>query len=257
MQDLTYHTENRVAYLTLNRPEKRNAFSATLVAQLKEAFTKAAEDDNVKVVVLQAKGTVFCAGADLAYLQTLQTNTYEENLADSSFLKDLYEQIYRFPKPTIAAVQGAALAGGCGLATVCDFVFAVPEAKFGYTEVKIGFVPAIVSKFLLRKIGEMQARYLLISGELISAQKAEQIGLITAVVEAENLTEKVQNFAQILCKNNSAEAMFMTKKAIEIVQEQDLSQALLYAAALNAQARATQDCKKGIAAFLNKEKIVW
>jgi methylglutaconyl-CoA hydratase len=255
MQHLTYHTENRVAFLTLNRPEKRNAFSAELVSELKEAFFKAQEDENVKVVVLQAAGTVFCAGADLAYLQTLQANAYEENLADSVFLKDLYEQIYRFPKPTIAAVQGAALAGGCGLATVCDFVFAVPEAKFGYTEVKIGFVPAIVSKLLLRKIGETQARYLLISGELITAQKAEQIGLVTAVVE--NLSEKVQNFAQILCKNNSAEAMFMTKKAIEIVQEQDLSQALDYAAALNAQARATQDCKKGIAAFLNKEKIVW
>jgi methylglutaconyl-CoA hydratase len=187
----------------------------------------------------------------------LQHLSYEENLADSTYLKDLYLQMYSFPKIIIASVQGHALAGGCGLVTVCDFVFAVPEAKFGYTEVKIGFVPAIVMTFLLRKIGESRAKSLLLTGNLIGAKEAQNIGLVNEVIEAANLSATVRLFATSLIENNSAVAMSSTKLLMNEVQNLQLSEALQAAAVSNAQARGTADCKKGIAAFLNKEKIVW
>ncbi len=257
MNFLKYHTAENIAYITLNRPEKRNAFSFELVKELKEAFTTAAEDQTVKIVVLQAEGTAFCAGADLDYLQKLQNLSYEENLEDSVYLKDLYLQLYNFPKIIIAAVQGHALAGGCGLITVCDFVFSVPDAKFGYTEVKIGFVPAIVMTFLLRKIGEAKAKSLLLTGNLVTALVAQQMGLVTEIVAPDQLTDSVRTFASSLIQTNSAEAMRSTKLLINEVQHLMLTEALQQAAIVNAQARGTADCKKGIAAFLNKEKIVW
>jgi methylglutaconyl-CoA hydratase len=157
MSLVLYSVANQTAYLTLNRPEKRNALSPEIITELKNAFDKAEQDASVKVVVLKANGESFCAGADLNYLQQLQNFSYEENLADSQHLKELFLKIYTLKKVVIAQVQGHALAGGCGLATVCDFTFAVPEAKFGYTEVRIGFIPALVAVFLIRKIGEQKA----------------------------------------------------------------------------------------------------
>jgi methylglutaconyl-CoA hydratase len=257
MNFLKYHIAENIAYITLNRPEKRNAFSFELVKELKEAFELAEHNNLVKIVVLQAEGTAFCAGADLDYLQKLQHLSYEENLADSTYLKDLYLQMYSFPKIIIASVQGHALAGGCGLVTVCDFVFAVPEAKFGYTEVKIGFVPAIVMSFLIRKIGESRAKSLLLTGNLIGAKEAQSIGLVNEVIGTANLSTTVRLFAASLIENNSAVAMSSTKLLMNEVQNLQLSAALQAAAISNAQARGTADCKKGIAAFLNKEKIVW
>ena len=252
-----YEVRHQVAYITLNRPEKRNALNDHFVQALRAAFAKAAEDSSAKVIVLQAVGEVFCAGADLAYLQQLQKNTFEENLADSSQLKALFEEIYTHPKVVIAQVHGHAIAGGCGLAAVCDIVFAAPKAQFGYTEVRIGFIPAIVSFFLLRKIGEARGKELLLSGELISAEQACQYGLINYVVEAEELPERVRQYAERLCQLNSAQAMQSTKILIAKVQELPLAEALHWAATQNAHARESSDCRKGIAAFLNKEKIQW
>ncbi len=252
-----YEVANRIATITLNRPEKRNALNAEMVTQLKQAFTQAAVDENAKVIVLDAAGDSFCAGADLAYLQQLQSNTFEENLADSNHLKELFLQIYQHPKVVIAKIQGHAIAGGCGLATVCDFSFTVPEAKFGYTEVRIGFIPAIVKVFLLRKIGEGKAKSLLLTGELIPAELAESMGLVNTVVEAIDLDMEVANFAQMLVEKNSGQSMAFTKQMIAAVQSMDVEEGLSYAAEMNAKARASEDCQKGIAAFLNKEKIVW
>ncbi len=150
MEYVNYHYKDRIAYITLNRPNKRNALNFEVVTQLKNHFNKAEEDNNVKVVVLKAEGDVFCAGADLEYLQQLQKNTYEENLKDSTNLMELYRTIYSLKKVVIAQVNGHAIAGGAGLVSVCDFAFSVPDANFGYTEVKIGFIPAIVMVFLLR-----------------------------------------------------------------------------------------------------------
>ncbi|MES2629137.1 MAG: enoyl-CoA hydratase-related protein [Bacteroidota bacterium] len=249
--------ENRIASVYLNRPEKRNALSFELVGELKSVLRKLESDPEVKVILLKARGDAFCAGADLAFLKSLQTNTYEENLADSSHLKELFESIYTLKKVVIAQVEGPAIAGGCGLATICDVVFSVPEAKFGYTEVNIGFIPAIVSIFLIRKIGESKARELLLSGRIITAGEALANGMVNYVCEAGEIEAKVLEYATNLVKRTSASSLSLTKELIHTVQDLPLTDALSRAAEMNAGARATEDCQKGIAAFLSKEKLVW
>ncbi|MTI20730.1 enoyl-CoA hydratase/isomerase family protein [Fulvivirga sp. RKSG066] len=257
MEFITYEVKERIGYITLNRPDKRNALSFDVVTELKEAFTQAEQDDEVKVIVLKANGKAFCAGADLAYIQQLQKNTYQENLDDSNHLRGLFQQIYTMGKVVIAQIQGHAIAGGCGLATVCDFGFTVPEAKFGYTEVRIGFIPAIVKVFLLRKIGEMKSKELLLTGELIDAQQAKQYDLVTEVVDADKLEQRVSEFAQMLISKNSGQSMALTKQMIANVQAMDVEEGLNYAAEMNAKARGTEDCKKGIDGFLNKKPVEW
>lgn len=257
MSIVTYSTQARIATITLNRPEKRNALSAELIQELMAAFQKAELDNTVKAVILKAQGEAFCAGADLAYLKQLQHFSYEENLADSNRLKELFAKIYGFKKVVVAQVQGHALAGGCGLATVCDFIFAVPEARFGYTEVKIGFIPALVAIFLIRKLGEQKARNLLLSGELISAEKALELGLITRLVEAAQLEAAVNTFTRQLIESTSAQSLALTKELIARVQDLPLAEALDHAATMNAKARATEDCKRGISAFLAKQELKW
>lgn len=252
-----YKSKNRVGHITLNRPEKRNALNDEVVGLLKGALNQASEDEEAKVIVLKATGQVFSAGADLEYLQKLQRNTYEENLADSTSLMRLLQLIYAHDKVVIAQVQGHAIAGGCGLASVCDFVIAQPEAKFGYSEVHIGFVPAIVMVYLLRRLGEGRARELLISGRLIDAGLAAKWGLVNRVVPAETLVSEVEKFAQKLVTENSFQSMSRTKAMIARVQEMNLEQALEFAADHNAKARKTEDCRRGIAAFLDKQPLTW
>ena len=249
--------DGRLAYLTLARPEKRNAFNAELVAELKQALAEVRDDAEAKVLIIRAEGKVFSAGADLAYLQQLQGFTTAENVADSQSLAEFYEQLYNFPKVTIAQVQGHAIAGGCGIATVCDFSFAVPEARFGYTEVRIGFVPAIVMVFLQRKIAGIHLRELLLTGSLIDAARAVEYGLINGVVPAENLSDYVRDYALKLCKTASSDALRLTKSMLNVVPEMGLQQALAFAAEQNALARTTDDCKRGIAGFLAKERVEW
>lgn len=257
MSLVTYTAENRIGYITLNRPEKRNALNAEMVTELKKAFTEAENDDACKVIVLQANGDAFCAGADLAYLQQLQNNTYEENLQDSSHLMELFKHIYTHKKAVIGKIQGHALAGGCGLATVCDISYSVPEAKFGYTEVKIGFVPAIVKVFLIRKIGEGKARELLLTGKIFKAEEAKNYGLINHVCDADKIDAEVLDFATKLCNEASGQSIAFVKEMIAEVQHLSVDDGLKYAAEMNAKARATDDCKKGIQSFLNKEKLTW
>ena len=254
---VNYQIENRIATITLDRAEKRNALNGELVDQLKEAFQNAFDDDAVKVILLQANGKVFSAGADLAYLQQLQANSYEENLADSNSLRELFEMIYYGSKPVIAKVQGHAIAGGCGLANVCDVTFVSSEAKMGYTEVKIGFIPAIVMTFLVRKIGESKAKELLLSGRLIPAQKIVEIGMAHHVFEPNDQNNSVLAYCQSLVENCSSHSLAITKKMINTIQDMNMKDALLYAAEQNAKARSSDDCKKGISAFLNKEKPTW
>ncbi|GEO03494.1 enoyl-CoA hydratase [Adhaeribacter aerolatus] len=257
MEYVQYSVVERVGYITLNRPEKRNALNFEVVRQLKHAFDFAENDESCKVVVLQATGEVFCAGVDLAYMQTLAQNTFDENLYDSSHLMQLFRQIYTLKKVVIAKVHGHAIAGGCGLASICDLVFSVPEANFGYTEVKIGFVPAIVSVFLLRKIGEACTKELLLTGDLVSAAKAREIGLINNIVPAADLNQAVFDFAQKLCRENSAQSMEMVKEMLYRLPDMKLNRGLHYAAEMNALARGTADCQRGMAAFLQKEKFWW
>jgi methylglutaconyl-CoA hydratase len=257
MEMIKYQVRERIAYITLSRPEKRNALNAEVVSQLKAAFKKAEDDLSVKVLVLNAEGDVFCAGADLEYLQQLQKNSPEENRQDSEHLAGLFKMIYSLKKIVIAQINGHAIAGGCGLAAVCDICFSVPEANFAYTEVKIGFVPAIVMVFLLRKIGEGRAKEMLLSGNLINAHTAKEYGLINFIVTKEKLEDEVYQYASRLCTENSAQSMELTKNMIATVQDKNMEEAIRFAAEMNATARGTEDCKKGVRAFLNKEKIKW
>lgn len=249
--------ENKIGFITLNRPEKRNALGPKLIQGLTEAFQEMNTNEEVKLIVLRANGKAFCAGADLAYLQDLQSFSYEENLEDSLRLMRLFSLIYSLPKVVIAQIQGHAIAGGCGLATVCDFAFSVPEALFGYTEVKIGFLPALVSVFLVEQIGGAKTQELLLSGELISAAKAASLGLITEVVEAEFIESHVLDFTGKLIQSNSAHSMSETKKLLRSFSQEERDKNLRLSAELNAKARSHADCVKGISSFLSKTSPDW
>lgn len=247
----------RTANIILDRPDKRNALNAEFVSELKEIFKQAESDDDIRVIVIKSSSKAFCAGADLAYLQQLQDNSYKENLDDSNHLMELFRMIYLSTKPVIAEVDGPALAGGCGLASVCDLSFASEESKFGYTESRIGFVPAIVMVFLLRKIGDARARDIMLTGRIFPANEAKAMGLITDVIPAEALSTHVSKVAEEMANSTSGASLAIIKEMTSKVQDMELSDALEYAAQSNAHARETADCKRGIAAFLNKEKITW
>ncbi len=254
---LKQQKEGGTLTLTLDRPTKRNAMGAALVTALREALAEAAGDEAVRVVVLTGAGSAFSAGADLAALEALRTAAPLDNLADSEHLAALFEQICRHPKPVIAQVNGHAIAGGCGLAAVCDFAIASTEAKLGFTEVRIGFVPAIVSVFILRKLGEATARDLLLRGALVSAEEAAAMGLITRAVSPEALDEAVDELAREIATETSASAVRLTKRLLADLPGMGLGEALAYAAQMNAFARSTDDCQAGIAAFLDKTDPPW
>lgn len=241
----------------LDRPDKRNALHAEMITELTKAFSEAARDPEVRVVLLEAAGVAFSAGADLGYLEQLEKNSPAENLEDSRKLAALYQLIYRHPKLLIAAVQGDAIAGGCGLVTVCDLCYAVPGARFGYTEVRIGFIPALVSVFLVPRIGEARARELLLTGRLISAEEATRIGLITGVLAEAELVAGVRREAIACCEGLSGESVARTKQLLADIRGLGLEDALRVAAAANAEARTTADCRRGIRAFLTRQSIQW
>ena len=191
---LTLDFDGPLAVLTLNRPDKRNAISYELIDELLRALQEA-EQSPAQILILTGAGNAFCSGMDLDNLRSITGRTEEENLADSGTMARLFRTLYESPKVTIAAVNGAAVAGGCGLATLCDFTLASSEAKFGYTEVRIGFVPAIVSAFLLRQIGEKHARDLLLTGRIIGADEAFRMGLVNEIVAPEKLLERARDLA--------------------------------------------------------------
>ncbi len=243
-----------IATLTLDRAEKRNSLSVELISALHEAFVACSHDDAVRVVVVKGAGSAFCAGADLAYLQKISELSPTENIEDSTALKNMLQSIVDCPKPVIAMVHGPAIAGGCGLATVCDFVIAGRDKSlFGYSEVRIGFIPAIVLVYLVRKIGDTQARRLLLSAENISADEAHRIGMVTKVVEDDHLESEVDALARRLA-SNSMSAMGLTKHMLSAVHGMSMDAGLQYATVMNALARQTEDCKNGIASFLKSSK---
>src|SRR5258705_10642197 len=183
-----------IATLTLNRPEKRNAISYELIDDLTRALEEV-KNSPAQILILTGAGKAFCSGMDLDNLKALTGHTPEQNLEDSRKMASLFRSLYDLPKPTIAAVNGAAVAGGSGIATLCDFTLAVPEAQFGYTEVRIGFVPAIVSTFLLRQVGEKIARDLLLTGRLFDAQEALRVGLINEIAPSDKLLDRARDIA--------------------------------------------------------------
>jgi methylglutaconyl-CoA hydratase len=244
-----------VATITLNRPERRNAISFDLIDDLLRALDEVDKSD-AQILILTGAGKAFCSGMDLDNLKSLLGRSPEQNLQDSQTMVRLFRSLYEFPKVTIAAVNGPAIAGGTGLALLCDFTLAVPGAKFGYTEVRIGFVPAIVSTFLLRQIGEKQARDLLLTGRIFGAEEALRLGLINEIVPAENLLGRAQELAALLMENSAA-SLRATKKLLSDHARAELDLQVEAAVRENAAIRSTADFREGISAFLEKRKPVW
>jgi methylglutaconyl-CoA hydratase len=244
-----------IATITLNRPDKRNAISFRLVDEILVAFDRI-EESGSQVVILTGSGKAFCAGMDLEDLRSLTSKTHGENLKDSAAMAALFRRLYDFPRPTIAAVNGAAIAGGSGLATMCDFTLAVPEAKFGYTEVRIGFVPAIVSSILVWQVGHKIARDLLLTGRLFGAEEAHRFGLVNEVVVPELLLARARELAAQIMEN-SPSSVQATKKLINSFIARQLDDDIEQAIEENARIRTTADFREGITSFLEKRKPVW
>lgn len=250
------HSDGGILTLTMNRPEKRNALNPAMMDELTHALEAAGSNAACEVILLTGAGDAFCAGLDLEHLETLSAKTPEQHRVDSERIARLLRALYDISKPTIAAVNGAAIAGGMGLATICDFTLAIPEAKFGYTEVKIGFVPAIVSAFLRGQIGEKHVRDLLLTGRLIKAQEAFELGLVTQVIAEPDLMREARNLAKkLLC--NSPAAMQATKRLLSQHAHHHLDAEIEAAIEANVQARTTEDFKEGIRSFLEKRRPDW
>jgi methylglutaconyl-CoA hydratase len=244
-----------VATITLNRPEKRNAISFELIDDLLRALDEVVQSQAI-ILILTGAGKAFSSGMDLDNLKSLLGRSREQNLQDSQTMVQLFRSLYEFPKVTIAAVNGPAIAGGTGLALLCDFTLAVPEAKFGYTEVRIGFVPAIVSTFLLRQVGEKQARDLLLTGRIFGAEEAARMGLVSEVVPAENLMVRAGQLALLLMENSPA-SLRATKQLLSDHARAELDWQMEAAVRENAAIRTTSDFREGISSFLEKRKPVW
>jgi len=252
-------SRNGVKTITLNRPNKRNALNPQLIAELTEALHEA-ESCDCGVVILTGAGPAFCAGLDIEHLALIDAKTADaktaEHRIDFENMAHVLRTLYEFPKPIIAAVNGPAIAGGMALATITDFVLAVPTAKFGYTEVRVGSVPAIVASFLLRQVGELRARELLLSGRLIKAHEALSLGLITQIVAPEELLPMANALAHNLLLN-SPQAMRAVKQLLAKHASRWLDEEIEDAIEINAEQSSTEDFKEGIAAFLAHRRPVW
>jgi methylglutaconyl-CoA hydratase len=241
--------------VTLNRPDKRNAISYELIDELLRVLAEVNQSD-ASILILTGAGKAFCSGMDLDNLRAITSRSEQENLADSQAMAKMFRTLYEFPKVTIAAVNGPAIAGGCGLATLCDFTLASTEAKFGYTEVRIGFIPAIVSAFLVRQVGEKQARDLLLTGRIIGAEEAYRLGLATEMVPPEQLLQRARVLAADLLQNSPA-SLLATKRLLSNYSVAPLNDQLASAVQENARIRTTDDFREGVNSFLEKRKPNW
>jgi methylglutaconyl-CoA hydratase len=253
----TLHLEfsGEIAMITLSRPEKRNAISPEMIAELLSSFGEV-EASPARILILSGAGKAFCSGMDLDALKALATQSPAQQREDADRLARLFLRIWSFPKPTIAAVNGHAIAGGCGIATLCDFTIAAREAKFGYPEVRIGFLPAVVSVFLVRQIGEKRARELLLTGRTIEAVEAHRLGLVTQIVPAKELMIAAQILAATLLECSPV-SLHMTKKLLCDFAAPEIDRELELASTGSAQIRATLDFQEGLESFLEKRAPRW
>ena len=252
---IAVQTAGAITTITLNRPDRRNALTPELIAE----FTQALEDamnPECGVVILTGAGQAFCSGLDVEHLESLTSDDDRAVRHDSEHMANVLRALYDFPKPVIAAVNGSAIAGGMSLATIADFTLAVPEAKFGFNEVRVGFVPAIEASFLLRQVGEKRTRDLLLTGRMLKAQEALQLGLVTQIVFADELMQAARALAQQLLLN-SPQAMQATKRLLAIHASKRLTQEIEDAIEVNALHRSTEDFREGVAAFRSKRKPCW
>lgn len=251
MTVLNITSADAIRIIELNRPDKRNALNDDLIAGLKDALREADADDAIRAIMIRGAGKDFCSGADLSAIQKIANASYEENVEDAQQLADLFELIRKVRQPVIATVHGRALAGGCGLATACDLVIATRSARFGYPEVKIGFVPAMVAAILRRNLGEKKSFELLTQGFEFSAEEANAIGLVNDLFDDEAFEVTSLEYAGVYTKV-SASAVQMTKRLLYDIDGDLYSDAISKGVETNARARMSDDCKKGIAKFLEK-----
>jgi methylglutaconyl-CoA hydratase len=253
---LKLEIDGAIALLTLNRPEKRNALSPQLIDELMGALDAVESAPAVRVLILTGAGQAFCSGMDLAYLKGLDSQTAEQNRTDARRTVRMFRRLWSFPKPLIAAVNGPALAGGCGIATLGDFTIASENAQFGYTEVRVGFIPALISAFLQMQVGEKVARDLLLSGRVFGATEAQALGLVTKVVPAAELLASARELAAMLVASSPG-ALQVTKRLLVRASESDLMRRLELGVEESVAIRNTPDFEEGLAAFLEKRKPKW
>lgn len=245
-----------VAWITFNRPKVHNAFNAALILEMTDAIDLLSRDKSVRVIVLTGKGKSFCAGADLNWLREIVHFSYDQNLEESRALAEVLQKIFSLPKPTIAMVNGSAIGGGTGFLSACDIAVAAEEATFGLSEVKIGLVPAAISPYVIRKIGESKAREYFLTGRRISAHEGKEIGLINEVVPRSDLKKTVENLIELLL-TSGPEAVASCKDLIFNVPNMSMEEAKEYTARMIAGLRVSEEGQEGMAAFLEKRKPRW
>jgi methylglutaconyl-CoA hydratase len=261
MKESAFHTirvarEGKIARVIFTRPEVHNAFNATMIAELAEAFDLAKSDPNVRVVVLTGEGKSFCAGADINWMREIIDYSFDQNLKESLLLAETLHKLYALPKPTVAMVNGTAIGGGNGFLSACDIAVAAEEAQFGLSEVKIGLVPAAISPFVIRKIGESKAREYFLTGKRIPALRAQEIGLVNQVVPKTKLAEAVDELVALLL-SSGPEALANCKELIFQVPRMSLEEVKEYTARMIANLRISEEGQEGMASFLEKRKPKW
>ena len=255
-QTIRLNVDERVARITFARPEVHNAFNATMIAELAESFEKVKTEADVRVVVLTGEGKSFCAGADINWMREIIDYSYEQNLEESRLLAEALHKLFTLPKPTVAMVNGTAIGGGNGFLSACDIAVAAEEANFGLSEVKIGLVPAAISPYVIRKIGESKAREYFLTGKRIPARKAQEIGLVNIVVPRVQLEEEVEELIGLLL-TSGPEALANCKELIFKVPQISLEEAKEFTARMIANLRVSEEGQEGMASFLEKRKPKW
>ncbi|MCD6249563.1 MAG: enoyl-CoA hydratase/isomerase family protein [candidate division Zixibacteria bacterium] len=253
---LKYEKDGRVGRVTFNRPEIHNAFNGTVITEMADLFTELEKDDGLRVILLTGEGKSFCAGADLNWMREVITQSFEENLAESNALADLFYQIYSFKRPIVGRINGAAIGGGTGFVAVCDIAIAARSAKFSFSEVKIGVVPACIGPYVIRKMGEGKARELFITGERMNADRAFSVGLVNTVVDDDQLDTEVDNLLRAIL-SSGPEAVAMAKRLVSEVPSMSPEQFKPFTAKMIAGLRISDEGQEGMDAFLNKRKPNW
>ncbi len=253
---LEYVKENQTAQVIFNRPEIHNAFNATVITEMAELFSRIAEDDSIRAVVLTGVGKSFCAGADLNWMRAVVSQSFEENLAEANALADLFYQIYTFRRPVIGKINGAAIGGGTGFVAVCDIAVAARSATFSFSEVKIGVVPACIGPYVINKIGEGKARELFITGERMGAERAHSVGLINKVVDDAQLDSEVAQVVHAI-RTSGPEAVATAKRLVSEVPRMTPEQFRPYTAEMIAKLRISAEGQEGMDSFLNKRTPSW
>jgi methylglutaconyl-CoA hydratase len=248
--------EKNITKIFLNRPEVHNAMNENLMKELTTCFIELSKDMSTRIIILTGKGKSFCAGADLNWMKSMAKYSKEENIKDSRLLLNLYEAIYNCPKPVIGRVNGHAFGGGIGLFAVCDIIFAVPDCKFAFSEVKLGIIPAVISTYIVRKIGVSNMKRLFITGERFNSEYAKELGLIDYIVPQEELDEKIKNYIDLL-QSSGPNAIVEIKKLIESCEKMDLEEYKEYTVEKISELRVSQEGQEGIKAFLEKRKSNW